>query len=115
MAQNKTLECFQFAFRWFNCFLLREMNLEKGLRLWDTYLSDEDGNGFSVYHLYVCIAIIEYYREDLLKMEFADMLQFLQNIPSKNWSKTVFNELLSKAFVLYRSFANAQSHLSSNI
>ena len=109
------VECYHFAFRWFNCFLLREMSLEKGLRLWDTYLSDEDGNGFSTYHLYVCIAIIEFYSDKLLNMEFAEMLQFLQNIPSKEWTKSDFEELLSKAFVLYKSYANAQSHLSNDI
>ena len=28
----------QFAFRWYNCLLLREMRVHNIIRLWDTYL-----------------------------------------------------------------------------
>ncbi|ELP94131.1 hypothetical protein EIN_185080 [Entamoeba invadens IP1] len=95
---------FQFAFRWINCFLLRELSPEQGMRLWDTYLSDDDGNGFSHFHVYVCVSLIEKYKAKLMKMEFAEAMQFLQNIPSRSWSGQDMEELISRAFVMYKTF-----------
>ena len=37
----------QFAFRWVNCLLLRELPFELVIRLWDTYLAE--GDTFSDY------------------------------------------------------------------
>ncbi len=34
------LEFIQFAFRWVNCLLLREVPFPLAIRLWDTYLSE---------------------------------------------------------------------------
>ena len=34
------LELVQFAFRWANCLLLRELPFSLGIRLWDTYLAE---------------------------------------------------------------------------
>ncbi|KAL7712803.1 Rab-GAP TBC domain-containing protein [Entamoeba marina] len=108
---DKNVEYFQFAFRWFNCFLLREMSLTQGLRLWDTYLSEEDGSGFSVFHLYVCVALIQKYSSHLLSLEFAEIVQFLQNLPSDKWSDSDLDIILSQAYILKRQFLGAPSHL----
>jgi len=35
-AQN--VEFMQFAFRWMNCLLMREISVENTIRMWDTYL-----------------------------------------------------------------------------
>ena len=37
------LQFIQFAFRWMNCLLMRELPLIHIVRLWDTYLAMEDG------------------------------------------------------------------------
>lgn len=34
------LQFIQFAFRWVNCLLLREVPFPLAVRLWDTYLSE---------------------------------------------------------------------------
>ncbi|KAL5998001.1 hypothetical protein ACLOJK_008935 [Asimina triloba] len=36
------LEFLQFAFRWFNCLLIREIPFHLVTRLWDTYLAEGD-------------------------------------------------------------------------
>ncbi|RHZ90098.1 hypothetical protein Glove_8g36 [Diversispora epigaea] len=36
--QEEGLEFIQFAFRWMNCLLMREMSLKNTIRMWDTYL-----------------------------------------------------------------------------
>lgn len=35
----------QFAFRWVNCLLVRELPFVLGIRLWDTYIAE--GSGFN--------------------------------------------------------------------
>jgi hypothetical protein len=40
------LEFMQFAFRWMNCLLVREMSLKNTIRMWDTYLA-EGAHAFS--------------------------------------------------------------------
>ncbi|CAG8827641.1 22841_t:CDS:2, partial [Gigaspora rosea] len=55
--QEEGLEFIQFAFRWMNCLLMREMSLKNTIRMWDTYLA-EDSDGFSEFHLYVCAAFL---------------------------------------------------------
>lgn len=39
------LHFIQFAFRWMNCLLMRELSLDLILRMWDTYLSEHGGAG----------------------------------------------------------------------
>jgi len=36
--QKEGVEYIQFAFRWMNCLLMREMSLKHIIRMWDTYL-----------------------------------------------------------------------------
>ena len=43
----------QFAFRWMNCLLMREIPLPLISRMWDTYLAEGPTHGFGVFHV-VC-------------------------------------------------------------
>lgn len=38
--QNEHVEFIQFAFRWMNCLLMREFQMNAVIRMWDTYLSE---------------------------------------------------------------------------
>ncbi|XP_020256868.1 TBC1 domain family member 22B-like isoform X2 [Asparagus officinalis] len=40
--EDQGLEFLQFAFRWFNCLLIREIPFHLVTRLWDTYLAEGD-------------------------------------------------------------------------
>ena len=57
----------QFAFRWMNCLLLREVPLHIVLRLWDTCLSEPEG--FEDFHVYVCTAMLLRFSKQLKEME----------------------------------------------
>lgn len=63
------VEFIQFAFRWMNCLLMRELSLRNTIRMWDTYMS-EGSEGFSDFHLYVCAAFLVKWSDKLKKMEF---------------------------------------------
>uniref|UniRef100_A0A915EAT6 Rab-GAP TBC domain-containing protein n=1 Tax=Ditylenchus dipsaci TaxID=166011 RepID=A0A915EAT6_9BILA len=61
--ENHTVEFLQFAFRWMNNLLMREIPLRATIRLWDTYLSEK--NGFSQFHTYVCGAFLRLWSRQL--------------------------------------------------
>lgn len=126
MGEN--LHFIQFAFRWMNCLLLRELSLDLILRLWDTYLaeyggqedvvdsfadSSEIGEGFAVLHVYVCAALLTHWSAKLQAMEFQELVIFLQHLPTSGWCDTDVAELLSQAFVFKALYHNAPSHLAS--
>ena len=103
----------QFAFRWMNNILMREIPIKATIRLWDTYLSEE-GDGFSRFHLYVCAAFLIHWKAELLKKtDFHTLLMFLQNLPTAKWGDNEINLLVAEAFKLSYLFANAPKHLDS--
>ncbi|KAH9813477.1 hypothetical protein DFH28DRAFT_974421 [Melampsora americana] len=36
--ENEKVDFIQFAFRWINCLLMRELSTKKIIKMWDTYL-----------------------------------------------------------------------------
>mmetsp|Transcript_21435 Transcript_21435/g.36097 ORF Transcript_21435/g.36097 Transcript_21435/m.36097 type:complete len:391 (-) Transcript_21435:91-1263(-) len=108
--QEQGLEYMQFAFRWMNCVLLREVPLRAILRVWDTYLS-EDRGGFENFHVYVCVVLLKKYRDKLVTMEFQDILTFLQDMPTSEWTDDIVEPILSEAYILSTLFDQSPSHL----
>ncbi|KAG6850958.1 hypothetical protein H0H93_005827 [Arthromyces matolae] len=112
-AQN--VEFMQFAFRWMNCLLMREISVKNTIRMWDTYLA-EGPDAFSQFHLYVCSAFLVKWSEKLRQMDFQNLkpiqgiIMFLQSLPTQNWGDHEVEMLLSEAFVLNSIWQNAQSH-----
>lgn len=83
------VEYLQFAFRWMNNLLMRELPLRCTIRLWDTYqvrrragsvscsrragssvllVFQAEAEGFSQFHLYVCAAFLLEWRKQILSM-----------------------------------------------
>ncbi|KAK7035472.1 GTPase-activating protein [Paramarasmius palmivorus] len=108
-AQN--VEFMQFAFRWMNCLLMREISVQNTIRMWDTYLA-EGPDAFSQFHLYVCSAFLVKWSEKLRQMDFQGIIMFLQSLPTQGWGDHDIEMLLSEAFVLNSIWHNAQSHFN---
>jgi len=100
----------QFAFRWMNCLLVREMKLRSIVRLWDTYLAEGSG-GFDSFHVYVCCALLVTWSQELQEKSFQDLMMFLQDIPTQHWGVEDIEELLGQAFILKSLFDQSPSHL----
>ena len=66
--EREGVEFMQFSFRWMNCLLMREVNIRCTIRMWDTYMAEEQG--FSEFHLYVCAAFLVKWANELVKMDF---------------------------------------------
>ncbi|XP_060244848.1 TBC1 domain family member 22A isoform X4 [Meriones unguiculatus] len=99
----------QFAFRWMNNLLMRELPLRCTIRLWDTYQSEPEG--FSHFHLYVCAAFLVRWRREILEeRDFQELLLFLQNLPTASWDDQDVSLLLAEAYRLKFAFADAPNH-----
>lgn len=99
----------QFAFRWMNNLLMRELPLHCTVRLWDTYQSEPEG--FSHFHLYVCAAFLVRWRKEILEeRDFQELLLFLQNLPTACWGDGDISLLLAEAYRLKFAFADAPNH-----
>uniref|UniRef100_A0A8C6T856 TBC1 domain family, member 22B n=1 Tax=Neogobius melanostomus TaxID=47308 RepID=A0A8C6T856_9GOBI len=103
------VEYLQFAFRWMNNLLMRELPLRCTIRLWDTYQAESEG--FSHFHLYVCAAFLIKWRKDILSIaDFQGLLMLLQNLPTIHWGNEEVGLLLAEAYRLKYMFADAPSH-----
>lgn len=104
------VEFIQFAFRWMNCLLMREVLMGLIIRMWDTYLS-ETPLGFSTFHIYVCAAFLVKFSADLKQKDFQEILLFLQNPPTSSWKEKDIELMLSEAFIWQSLYKNASAHL----
>ncbi|KYQ93917.1 ankyrin repeat-containing protein [Tieghemostelium lacteum] len=68
----------EWATNWIQNYLSCELPIECVLRLWDTYLSANIGLDL---HLFVCLAILTNFSEELLELEHSEILSFLQHLP----------------------------------
>ncbi|EAW13798.1 GTPase-activating protein GYP1 [Aspergillus clavatus NRRL 1] len=107
--ENEGVEFMQFSFRWMNCLLMREMSVQNTIRMWDTYMAEEQG--FSRFHLYVCAAFLVKWTEQLVKMDFQEILMFLQALPTRDWTEKDIELLLSEAFIWQSLFQDSRAHL----
>lgn len=110
--ESQNVEFMQFAFRWMNCLLMREISVRNTIRMWDTYLA-EGADAFSQFHLYVCSAFLVKWSEKLRQMDFQGIIMFLQSLPTQDWGDHEIEMLLSEAFVLNSIWHNAQSHFNA--
>ncbi|KAI4122864.1 MAG: hypothetical protein LQ338_005581 [Usnochroma carphineum] len=106
------VEFMQFSFRWVNCLLMREFSIQCIIRMWDTYLAEEQG--FSDFHLYVCAAFLVKWSDQLMKMEFQEIMMFLQALPTRGWTEKDIELLLSEAFIWQSLFRGSSAHLRSS-
>ncbi|CAL8366784.1 unnamed protein product [Lota lota] len=103
------VEYLQFAFRWMNNLLMRELPLRCTIRVWDTYQAEAEG--FSHFHLYVCAAFLIEWRKEILSMvDFQGLLMLLQNLPTIHWGNEEVGLLLAEAYRLKYMFADAPNH-----
>ncbi|KAF8554199.1 RabGAP/TBC [Imleria badia] len=109
---SQNVEFMQFAFRWMNCLLMREISVQNTIRMWDTYLA-EGADAFSQFHLYVCSAFLVKWSAKLRQMDFQGIIMFLQSPPTQDWGDHEIELLLSEAFVLNSIWHNAQSHFNA--
>ncbi|KAF7487763.1 TBC1 domain family member 22B [Sarcoptes scabiei] len=129
--ENNSVQYLQFAFRWMNNLLIREIPLRCIIRLWDTYLSEgtltstyvpstnfndplefnswsmNSGTPFSsAFHLFVCAAFLRFWSKSLLQeTDFQGLMLRLQNLPTFHWSENEVKLLVADAYQLKYAFS----------
>jgi hypothetical protein len=105
------LEFLQFAFRWYNCLLIREIPFNLINRLWDTYLAE--GDALPDFLVYIYASFLLTWSDELKKLDFQEMVMFLQHLPTHNWSDQELEMVLSRAYMWHSMFNNSPNHLAS--
>ena len=109
--QEQSVLYMQFAFRWMNCLLLRELPIMIVLRLWDTYLSEER-KGFDNFHVYVCAVILKMFSDEIKTLQFSEILLLLQDLPTSSWTEDDIDSILAQAYILSHLFEESPNHLA---
>ena len=75
------MDSFHFAMKWLNLFFSQQMIMPDVLRLWDIIFCDDE----RYYFVFIfSLAILEYYKKDILKKDFYEIVEKLQNINLEN-------------------------------
>lgn len=109
-VDDEGVEFLQFAFRWVNCLLVREVPFPLAMRLWDTYLAE--GPRMKEFLIYVLAAFVLSWAAPLRAMDFQEMILFLQKLPTADWAEKDIESVLSRAYMWRASFNDARSHLT---
>ncbi|KAA0044535.1 hypothetical protein IC582_017317 [Cucumis melo] len=109
--EEQGLEFLQFAFRWFNCLLIREIPFHLVTRLWDTYLAE--GDSLPDFLVYIFASFLLTWSEQLQKLDFQELVMFLQHVPTQNWTHQELEMVLSRAYMWHSMFNNSPRHLVS--
>ncbi|PPD92057.1 hypothetical protein GOBAR_DD11010 [Gossypium barbadense] len=109
--EDQGLEYLQFAFRWFNCLLIREIPFHLVTRLWDTYLAE--GDALPDFLVYIFASFLLTWSDELQKLDFQGMVMFLQHLPTQNWTYQELETVLSRAYIWHSMFNSSPSHLAS--
>lgn len=72
-----------------------------------TKLSQSSLNEF---HVFVCAAFLVKWSDQLLAMDFQEIITFLQNPPTKDWDENEIEMLLSEAYIWQSLYKDATSH-----
>ena len=110
--ERENVQFLHFGFRWMSVLLMRELKLPLILRLWDSYLSEDStlSSGFKILHVYVCAAFLMYWKDELKQMDFQGLIQFLQKVPTDDWTDQTIETLLAQAHV-YKTLFHESPHL----
>lgn len=76
-----------------------------------TDVEQAEEQGFSEFHLYVCAAFLVKWSPKLLKMDFQEIMMFLQALPTREWTEKDIELLLSEAYIWQSLFKNSSAHL----
>lgn len=111
--EKEEINLMQIVIRWVFCLLIREFPLKLGLRLFDTYISDDEG--FTTLHIYVCTAILLKWAQKIKKMQFHEIMLFLQNLPTKEWGAEDLQMIIAEAYVYKSLFESSNPMVTSKM
>ncbi len=61
----------------------------------------------------MCAALLVKWSDKLVKMDFQEIMMFLQSLPTKAWTEKDIELLLSEAFIWQSLYKGSAAHLQS--
>ncbi|KAE8694880.1 Detected protein of confused Function [Hibiscus syriacus] len=98
-VENQGLEFLQFAFRWFNCLLIREIPFHLVTRQWDAYLAEGDALPDFLKLIDDRFVVQFQWSDTLQNLDFQELVMFLQHLPTHNWTYQELEIVLSRAYM----------------
>ena len=96
LIKNNKENSFHFAIKWINLFFSQQMIMPDVLRLWDIIFCEEE----RYYFVYLfSLAILEYKKKDILKKDYYEIMEKLQNINLTN-----IEEIIKIAFNIKKNY-----------
>ncbi|MNF05278.1 hypothetical protein D3C80_2049700 [compost metagenome] len=77
---------------------MRELSLKLIIRIFDAYLAE--GDNFEILHVYVCATFLKSWSERVRKLDFTEMVIFIQHLPTQSWTFKEIATILSQAYML---------------
>merc|ERR1712183_1183913 len=107
--EEQGVDFVQISFRWFNCLLAREMPIECVIRLFDAYISElhDRVSEFPDFLTFFAASFLLSFADQLMEMDFQQMLFFLQKIPTSDWQEWNLELLLTQSHIAQEGFAGA--------
>ncbi|KAJ3221256.1 hypothetical protein HK099_003664 [Clydaea vesicula] len=100
--EEEDLNFHEWTTTWFSNLLSKELPLECVLRLWDTYFSISDGYSL---HTYVCLAVLNYMKENLEELEQSEIRGALNKLPNLDMDQVIGQAFNFKNEVIQRSLS----------
>ncbi|KAM0676423.1 GTPase-activating protein [Gurleya vavrai] len=92
------LDFHMFAFRWFNCFFVREFDKENVFIVFDTLFASRNEN-FAVFARFFAATLLCSFKNEIIGNDLSSNLLFIQSIDKKEFSVKDLQILLSTAYV----------------
>ncbi|XP_004980361.1 GTPase-activating protein gyp1 [Setaria italica] len=108
--EEQGLEFLQFSFRWFSCLLIREVCVATFDFVLHVHIKTK---------LLTCHITLQHlipppqWSDKLQKLDFQEMVMFLQRLPTSTWAHHELEMVLSRAYMWHTMFKSAPSHLTS--
>jgi hypothetical protein len=107
------VDLLQFGFRWYNCLYVREIAFDLVPRLLDLFVAESghSANGLPVQLTLMGGGLLTTWQEELVGMDFAGLITFLQNPPSLRWGRKELDAVLARTFLLQHALRERGVHL----
>jgi hypothetical protein len=97
----------EFAWRWANCLLVRELPLAAVLRIWDSYFGSH--RTIAASHVFVCAAVMALLGNRVIGLPHGEFVSAVQRTLSDVWEKADVDVILAQAFVYQKLSADKRS------
>ncbi|SCU85517.1 LAFA_0D16138g1_1 [Lachancea sp. 'fantastica'] len=88
----------------------REKSSSKSMQSKHSTVATSRQTSLSEFHVFVCAAFLVKFSDKLINMDFQETITFLQNPPTKCWTESDIELLLSEAYIWQSLYKDATSH-----